>query len=95
VSVLRRGYRPAQRAARALHSARGAARALAIAVVVVVALVGGLAGTASATNDTYFARQWALSQISAPQAWTRSTGGGITIGIVDSGVVAAPPDLAG
>jgi subtilisin family serine protease len=63
--------------------------------VSVVALVGGLAGTASATNDTYFGRQWALSQIGAPQAWTRSTGGGITIGIVDTGVDAAHPDLAG
>ena len=69
-------------------------RALAVAVTV-VALVGGLAGAASATNDTYFSRQWALSQISAPQAWTRSTGGGVTIGIVDTGVDAAHPDLAG
>ena len=94
MSVLRRGVQPAQGAARALHSARGAARALAVAVSV-VALVGGLAGTASATNDTYFGRQWALSQIGAPQAWTRSTGGGITIGIVDTGVDAAHPDLAG
>ncbi len=69
-------------------------RALAVAVSV-VALVGGLAGAASATNDTYFGRQWALSQIGAPQAWTRSTGGGVTIGIVDTGIDAAHPDLAG
>ena len=104
MSTLRRGVQPAQGAARALHSAQGAARALhsaqgaarALAVAVtVVALIGGLAGTASATNDTYFARQWALSQIHAPQAWTRSTGGGVTIGIVDTGVDAAHPDLAG
>jgi subtilisin family serine protease len=69
-------------------------RALAVAVSV-VALVGGLAGTASATNDTYFARQWALTQIGAPEAWTRSTGGGVTIGIVDTGVDMGHPDLAG
>ena len=69
-------------------------RALAVAVSV-VALLGGLAGAASATNDTYFSRQWALAQISAQQAWTRSTGGGVTIGIVDTGVDAAHPDLAG
>ena len=69
-------------------------RLLAVAVVV-VALVGAMAGPASATNDTYFSRQWALSQIGAPQAWTRSTGGGITIGIVDTGVDVSHPDLAG
>ena len=69
-------------------------RLLAVAVTV-VALVGGLAGTASATNDTFFTRQWALTQISAPQAWTRATGGGITIGIVDTGVDIGHPDLAG
>jgi subtilisin family serine protease len=69
-------------------------RLLAVAVSV-VALTIGLAGAASATNDTYFSRQWALSQIGAPQAWTRSTGGGVTIGIVDTGVDLTHPDLAG
>jgi len=66
-----------------------------VAVLSVLALVGVLAGPASATNDTYFSRQWALEQIKAPQAWTRSTGSGITIGIVDTGVDAGHPDLAG
>ena len=68
------------------------------AVVVVasaVTLVASWGGTASAANDTYFDRQWALQQIKAPQAWTRSTGGGITIGIVDTGVDLNHPDLAG
>lgn len=73
----------------------GVRRILTVAVSVVTLLVGGMAGTASATNDTYFSRQWALAQINAPAAWTRSTGGGVTIGIVDTGVDAAHPDLAG
>ena len=72
-----------------------AMRRLLVVAVSVIALVGGLAGPAAATNDTYFGRQWALTQIGAPQAWTRSTGAGITIGIVDTGVDAAHPDLAG
>jgi subtilisin family serine protease len=63
--------------------------------VAVVALVSGLADPAAATNDTYFGRQWALTQIGAPQAWTKSTGAGITIGIVDTGVDMSHPDLAG
>lgn len=70
-------------------------RRLVAVAVTVVALVGGLAGTASASNDTYFSRQWALTQIGAPQAWTKSTGSGITIGIVDTGVDIGHPDLAG
>ena len=72
-----------------------AVRRLLVVAVSVVALLAALTGTASATNDTYFSRQWALSQIDAPQAWARSTGSGITIGIVDTGVDVAHPDLAG
>lgn len=70
-------------------------RRIAVVAVAVVALVGGLAGPAAATNDTFFSRQWALTQIGAPQAWTRSTGAGITIGIVDTGADLGHPDLAG
>ncbi len=70
-------------------------RRVLVTAVSVVAMVAGLAGTASATNDTHFPRQWALSQIGAPQAWARSTGSGITIGIVDTGVDLNHPDLAG
>jgi subtilisin family serine protease len=70
-------------------------RRLVAVAVLVLALSLTTAGPASATNDTYFPRQWALTQINAPQAWTRSTGGGVTIGIVDTGVDLGHPDLAG
>ncbi|MGH9264876.1 MAG: S8 family serine peptidase [Acidimicrobiales bacterium] len=70
-------------------------RRLGAVAVSVLALVVASPGTASATNDTYFSRQWALAQIGAEQAWTRSTGSGVTIGIVDTGVDAGHPDLAG
>jgi subtilisin family serine protease len=70
-------------------------RRLGAVAVAVLALSVLTVGTASATNDTYFSRQWALTQIGAPQAWTRSTGGGVTIGIVDTGVDLGHPDLAG
>ncbi len=68
-------------------------RLLAVAVSV-LALAVPFAGSASATNDTYFARQWALDQIHAPQAWSKSTGVGITIGVVDTGIDVTHPDLA-
>lgn len=77
-----------------MRRARPVALALAALLLTTVGLVGA-AGPAWATNDSYFSRQWALEQIKAPQAWTRSTGSGITIGIVDTGVDLGHPDLAG
>jgi subtilisin family serine protease len=65
-------------------------------VAFVAAVVGsvGLAGPAAASNDPFFGRQWALTQIGAPQAWETATGAGVTIGIVDTGVDVSHPDLA-
>ena len=50
---------------------------------------------ANASQDPLFATQWNLQQIDAPAAWARSTGAGVRIGIVDSGVFANQEDLAG
>jgi subtilisin family serine protease len=50
---------------------------------------------AAATNDPLNAKQWGPQQVRAEQAWSTSTGSGVTIGIVDSGVDFDHPDLAG
>ncbi|MDQ2826220.1 MAG: S8 family serine peptidase, partial [Actinomycetota bacterium] len=68
---------------------------MAVVASIALAVGTGLAGPVGASNDTQFDRQWALAQIRAPQAWARSTGSGITIGIVDTGVDAGHPDLVG
>ena len=46
-------------------------------------------------NDPYYGSEWHLSKIQAPQAWDSSLGDGVTVAIVDTGVDAAQPDLAG
>jgi subtilisin family serine protease len=55
----------------------------------------GTAAPAGASDDTYFAEQWGLTQIHAPDAWTSATGAGITIAIIDTGVENTHPDLRG
>ena len=45
-------------------------------------------------NDPYFANEWHLNTIGAPSAWNSTTGSGILIAILDSGVDASHPDLA-
>ena len=48
-----------------------------------------------ATYDPYFAEQWALQALHVPSAWSRSTGAGIRVGVVDTGVDLGHQDLAG
>jgi subtilisin family serine protease len=66
------------------------------AVVAGLALALGPGGASvSASNDASFDKLWGLAQIGAPAAWTRTTGEGIRIGIIDTGVDLAHEDLAG
>jgi subtilisin family serine protease len=56
------------------------------------------ARAAEPSNDYFWDNppvQWGLLQVGAPEAWTASTGAGITVGVVDSGIDAGHEDLAG
>ncbi|MDI6104785.1 S8 family serine peptidase [Actinoplanes sp. NEAU-A12] len=55
-----------------------------------VSALGVPAGT-----DVFRSRQWSLTTMNVPPAWQASTGTGITVAVIDSGVDAAHPDLAG
>jgi subtilisin family serine protease len=58
----------------------------------------GTARAADPSNDEFWDTppvQWGLLQVGAPAAWTTSTGAGITVGLVDSGVEATHEDLVG
>jgi len=60
--------------------------------VVVPGVLAGV-GAAAPGDDPFFSRQWALEQIGAPAAWSAARGGGVTIGVVDTGVDLGHPDL--
>ena len=46
-------------------------------------------------NDPYMGSEWHLARINAPQAWDTAQGAGIKIAILDTGIDASHPDLAG
>ena len=48
-----------------------------------------------ATNDSLRPQQWALNAVAFESAWPISTGAGVTVGVVDTGVLGSHEDLAG
>ncbi|MGH9036890.1 MAG: S8 family serine peptidase, partial [Acidimicrobiia bacterium] len=63
---------------------RGGRQRIAAAVAGLVLGLGPGGAPVSASNDASFDKLWGLAQIGAPAAWTRTTGEGIRIGIVDT-----------
>ncbi|MFF0712647.1 type VII secretion-associated serine protease mycosin [Streptomyces bauhiniae] len=51
--------------------------------------------TGPAQADTIRARQWHLDAMHAPEVWKSSTGRGVTVALIDSGVDDSLPDLRG
>jgi subtilisin family serine protease len=73
-----------------MRSTRFSLLGLAVAALMLLPTSG-----AQASNDPGFKNQWALARIGAEAAWSRTTGAGVRIGIVDTGVDLDHEDLAG
>ncbi len=83
----------------ALSPATAPRRALAVALA---AMLAGLAVVAEAppsaaapADQIRGSQQWVLDMLDVPMAWNASQGTGVTVAVIDSGVVSGVSDLAG
>lgn len=63
-------------------------------VGVVLGLVAANPVAATEPTDELFKRQWNLQMVRAPEAWKTSTGKGVTVAVIDTGIDHSHPDLA-
>jgi subtilisin family serine protease len=65
-----------------------------VAVLAGIVLAAFSAAPAGASNDPSFEKQWGVNTVGAPAAWAKTTGQGVRIGIVDTGIDLTHEDLA-
>jgi len=80
--------------ARRRHPVAGLLAALAVVAVAVVPAAMAVAAPGG-VPDPLLSKQWGLDAVGATGAWATSTGAGVLIGVVDTGVDLAHQDLAG
>ncbi|MDT5039500.1 MAG: serine protease [Actinoplanes sp.] len=77
-------------AERLVRAGQKAPHAIGVELDATVSIADALTGT-----DPYRVAQWDLAKVNVPAAWQRSTGAGVTVAVIDTGVDAGHPDLAG